>query len=229
MIDFSNIEQYRENNRIEAKRALGGLPRSIWETYSAFANTLGGVILLGVEEHKDKSLHPVNLPDPEKLIREFWRILNHPKYISANILTNDDVSIEEIGGKRIIAVRVPRATEGERPIYIGDDPFTGSYLRNGEGDYRCTRDEVYTMQRTARLFNAGRTPSHPRSIPNGKHRSDRARKRAIIAYLTSHVYADENALARSAGTSVAHMKPSLRELLADDILVYEHGTYRLKR
>ena len=72
MIDFANVEKYKENNRIEAKKAVGGLPHSIWETYSAFANTLGGIILLGVEEHADKSLHPVRLPDPEMLIKDFW-------------------------------------------------------------------------------------------------------------------------------------------------------------
>ena len=69
MIDFSKIEQYRENNRIEAKKSLGGLPKSIWETYSAFANTHGGIILLGVEEWADKSLHTVDLPDPDRLIK----------------------------------------------------------------------------------------------------------------------------------------------------------------
>ena len=50
MIDLQHLEQYRENNRIEAKRALGGLPHSVWETYGAFANTLSKgamVTLLG--------------------------------------------------------------------------------------------------------------------------------------------------------------------------------------
>ena len=96
MIDFSRIEQYRENNRIEAKKALGGLPKSIWETYSAFANTYGGIILLGVVELPDKSFRPIDLPDPGRLIREFWDIVNDPDKTSVNILSSRDVFIQEV-------------------------------------------------------------------------------------------------------------------------------------
>ena len=92
MIDLSNVNAYRESNRIEAKKALGGLPKSIWETYSAFANAEGGVILLGVEEYKDRSLHPVDLPDPDALIREFWEMVNDPAKVSANILPTEGIT-----------------------------------------------------------------------------------------------------------------------------------------
>lgn len=152
MLDYTNIQKYRENNRIEAKRALGGLPHSIWESYSAFANTLGGVILLGVEEFKDKSLHPVDLPEPEKLIEEFWNLLNDKKKVSANILSKRNISVQEIDGKNIVIIEVPRAGRFNRPVYIDGNPYGGSYRRNGEGDYRCSQYEVESMLRDAAVI-----------------------------------------------------------------------------
>ena len=148
MIDFSNLQKYRENNRIEAKKAMGGLPGSIWETYSAFANTLGGVILLGVEEWPDKTLHAVDLPDPDKLIKEFWNNVNNPNKTSVNLLSSKDVFVQEVDGNHIVVITVPRAERSYRPVYLDGNPLA-TYRRNGEGDYKCTKEEYQAMVRDA--------------------------------------------------------------------------------
>ena len=43
-----------ENDAVEFKRARGGVPADFWPSYSSFANTDGGVIILGVREKDSK-------------------------------------------------------------------------------------------------------------------------------------------------------------------------------
>ena len=150
IIDLDSLGNYKENNRIEAKKALGGLPDSMWETYSAFANTMGGVILLGVEETEDKSLRAVGLPDPEGMVSEMLGILSEGTAVSSNILGRDDITIHQAGEYRFIAVEVPRASRRVRPVYLASDP-TLAYRRSGEGDFRMSREELEAMQRDASL------------------------------------------------------------------------------
>lgn len=42
--------RYGESADIEFKSARGGMPVSLWESYSAFANTNGGTIVLGIRQ-----------------------------------------------------------------------------------------------------------------------------------------------------------------------------------
>ena len=51
-----------ENAAVEFKRARGGVPADFWPSYSAFANTDGGTIILGIGERSGmglSSLHGV--------------------------------------------------------------------------------------------------------------------------------------------------------------------------
>lgn len=147
MLDLNNLRNYRENDRIEAKQALGGLPESIWETYSAFANADGGVILLGVEELPDKSLSPMNLLDTDWLLEDFWKGLSDPNLVSVNILTPEHVRIHRVDGKQILSVTVPPAPKHLRPVYVYQKDRWNAYRRRGEGDFRCSREEIEEMMR----------------------------------------------------------------------------------
>ena len=151
-MQLSVLNKYKENTRIEAKQATGGLPHSIWETYSAFANTSGGVILLGVAENKkDKRLYPVDLPDPNRLVAQFWEGINDKRNVSANLLKKDDVTVEKVDGKEIVVICVRKAKRCERPVYIGNNPKTGSYYRSGEADLRFTPEQVEKLLQEAKL------------------------------------------------------------------------------
>lgn len=148
MIDIHAILTENERYNIEAKLAKSGLPNSTWETYSSFANTFGGTILLGVDEDKKtKKLIPKGVNSPKQMISDIWNTLNNRQKISANILFDHHVYSIDYDGLAIVVIEVPRADRRDKPVFVGQDMFTGSYKRNHEGDYHCSREEVKAMLR----------------------------------------------------------------------------------
>ena len=148
MIDLKEIFKSSEKVNIEVKAAQGGIPQSIWETYSSFANTFGGTIILGIGEDKEtKKFIPMGVPNAEKMISDIWNIVNNSQKVSRNILLERHVYIEQYEGKDYVVIDVPRAARTSKPIYVGTDMFKGSYRRNHEGDYLCTEAEIKTMIR----------------------------------------------------------------------------------
>lgn len=133
-----------ENVEIEFKKAKNSVPKSLWETYSAMANTSGGCIILGVEEGEDLFISGVN--SAEKVVSDFWNTLNSEK-VSKNILTDENVNIIDIDNKKIIKIDIPKANYLDKPIYINSNPYIGTYKRNFEGDYRCSKEEINAMIR----------------------------------------------------------------------------------
>lgn len=140
-LDILSRLDWVEGDDLEFKSARGGLPASLWETYSAMANTQGGVILLGVEDDGRIS----GVPDPARLKKTFWDTINNRGKVSVNLLSTHDLLEQTQGEATFLIIRVPRATRHQRPIFVGQNPLTGTYRRNDEGDYHCTEQEVGRM------------------------------------------------------------------------------------
>ena len=145
--------KYGEHIHLECKKAEPTLPNSVWETYSSFANTDGGLILFGIEEHIkeadfDRRFTFVQIKNPMQRIKDFWNTINSDK-VSSNILVDADVGTCEINDTTIIWINVPQANYKQRPVYINGNPIKGTFKRNYEGDYHCTEDEVKSMMRDA--------------------------------------------------------------------------------
>lgn len=135
-----------ENWQVEFKLAKGGVPDTFWESYSAFANTDGGVIILGVRD-QDGGRTIEGVSNSDQMIQNIWNAANDTGRVSANVLFNRQVYSVVCGKKKVVVVEVPRAERRERPVFVGTDVFRGTFRRNGEGDYHCSREAVTAMLR----------------------------------------------------------------------------------
>lgn len=150
-----------EDSDWEFKSAKGGFPRNLWETYSAMANTDGGVIVLGVEPKGDNQGEIRDgLADPGKMKKTFWDNVNNRQVISACLVTDREVTVEKVSGKSVLVIHVPRADRRQRPVFTGLNPLTGTYRRNFEGDYLCRPEEVGRL-----LADQAPDPADARVLP----------------------------------------------------------------
>ena len=151
---ISDLLQFGERLQMEAKLAKNDVPKSLWETYSSFCNTMGGYILLGVYENMEKNILPsdrftiVGVENADKIIKDFWSTINSEK-VNKNLMRDEDIEIIDFAGKTIICIRVPQAEYRDKPVFINGNPFKGTFKRTYEGDFHCTEDEVKNMIRDA--------------------------------------------------------------------------------
>ncbi|MBE9051659.1 putative DNA binding domain-containing protein [Nostocales cyanobacterium LEGE 11386] len=149
-LSILDIEELVEGCDVEAKQASGKdgqgeLPKSFFESYSAMANTYGGVIFLGIEEKPKGKFSPTGIANPDRVLTTLWNGLNNRQRISINLLTDKMVEVIEVQDKQVIRIAVPRAKRSQRPVYVGQNPITGTYRRNYEGDYLCDEETVKRM------------------------------------------------------------------------------------
>ena len=151
--DIKVLLKVGERISFECKKAENNIPKSVWETYSSFANTIGGIIVLGITENikfagEANHFEITGITNPQKLRKEFFDTLNSNK-VNRNILTDSNVEIIEYKNVSLMCITVPQADYRQRPIYINGNMMNGTFKRNYEGDYHCTEEDVKAMIRDA--------------------------------------------------------------------------------
>lgn len=151
--EIKELLLYGESIHLECKECRVDIPKSVWETYSSFANTYGGIILLGVHEYINESdvrkrFTIVGVPDAARVIGNFWNTINGDK-TNVNILKDENVYSVDVDGKEVVVIDIPQADYRQRPVYINGNPIKGTFKRTYEGDYHCIEAEVRAMLRDA--------------------------------------------------------------------------------
>lgn len=122
---------------VEAKRAATALPRSVRETISAFQNTAGGVLVLGLDEAAGFAV--VGVDDPAKIASDLACLCSDAMEPPVRPL----IQIIELDGQHLVAAEIPALDRSLRPSYYrGEGMVRGSYLRVNDGDHRMSSYEV---------------------------------------------------------------------------------------
>ncbi len=122
---------------VEAKRAAHDLPKRLWETLSAFANTAGGgVIILGVDEANDFRVNGVS--NPAKLQSDLASLCDQMEPPLRPL-----IQVHDLASRQIVVAEIPEVQDTLKPCYYrGAGLMTGAFIRVADGDRRLTQYEV---------------------------------------------------------------------------------------
>ena len=129
-----------EGKTLEFKRDLSS-PLPILKTLVAFANSAGGVLLIGVDDESRKPIgvmHP--LDDEERLCNMIADSIN-PRLVP-------NIEMTTIDGKTLLLVEV--FLSGTRPHWLKmEGPEQGVYVRLGSTNRRADRELIAELRRSA--------------------------------------------------------------------------------
>ena len=148
-LSLSDLENLKETQSLECKLASGRdgqgkLPEDFWPTYSAMANTDGGLVILGVKE-KRGSFSLQGISQPEKVLKELFDSLNNPNKVSCNLIQAEHIEQQTIDEKHLLFIHIPAATRKQKPVYLNRNPLGNTYRRLYDGDRLLDDDSVRRM------------------------------------------------------------------------------------
>jgi len=134
----------------EAKESGKELPKDIWKTVSAFCNTNGGNIVLGVRDLSKGSLEVTGVENSDKIQSDFITTLRSGKF---NIQLSSKGRLFTIEGRKVITFRLPPMPRQAKPVYYNDD-IRNTYIRQGATNQKASKDEIGRMLREASEFSS---------------------------------------------------------------------------
>lgn len=142
MIQILN-EKQTETVTLETKSAKNGKPEKYYDTISSFSNTMGGIILFGVEESKRKgktTFEVVGVYDVNDLQKNITNLCSN----EFEPIIRPEVSVINIEDKNIVAVRIDALNPRSKPCYYKPKGLhNGSFIRVGDRDDNMTEYEIY--------------------------------------------------------------------------------------
>ena len=130
---------------VEFKEARRDVPKSAYETVSAFANTEGGWLVFGVRDGAG-GFEVVGVMEVDKVQNDFLSVLRSGQKLNRVVAAKERLIEED--GKALLVFHIPEARRQDKPVYLGGD-IRKSFIRRGAGDERCTPGEIERLLRDA--------------------------------------------------------------------------------